>query len=296
MKQLYFIALALLLGVASCKKGEDGAQGAKGEQGLQGVKGEDGTTILSGTGIPSPAIGKTGDFYLDLNTYNFYGPKNASGNWPGAFNLKGNTGATGQPGATILNGTTTPAASLGRVGDFYYNTAIAEFYGPKTATGWGLPVSLKGSTDGVKVVIVKNQPLVRYNDGLSTDRDDFHQVRLDISIDSKYQIYYDNGLALVSLRNGNLGTWSTHTLEYTFLAGNSTSSSRYLYVRVENFSKSSLFIRGLNAGFQPSEFSSMSKNLQVKLVFIPAATVETISANHIDITDANAVSRFLKID
>ena len=40
-------------------------------------------------------------------------------------------GPQGPRGRTILNGTGAPANNLGLTGDFYYNTATTDFYGPK---------------------------------------------------------------------------------------------------------------------------------------------------------------------
>jgi hypothetical protein len=40
-------------------------------------------------------------------------------------------GPQGPRGRTILNGSGAPASNLGTEGDFYYNTATTDFYGPK---------------------------------------------------------------------------------------------------------------------------------------------------------------------
>ena len=40
-------------------------------------------------------------------------------------------GPQGPAGRTILNGSGAPANNLGVTGDFYYNTATTDFYGPK---------------------------------------------------------------------------------------------------------------------------------------------------------------------
>ena len=40
-------------------------------------------------------------------------------------------GPQGPRGRTILNGVGAPSANLGLTGDFYYNTATTDFYGPK---------------------------------------------------------------------------------------------------------------------------------------------------------------------
>lgn len=53
-----------------------------------------------------------------------------------------------QKGNTILSGTETPTATLGNVGDYYLRLPVYDFYGPKTAEGWGTPVSLKGASAG----------------------------------------------------------------------------------------------------------------------------------------------------
>ena len=44
-------------------------------------------------------------------------------------------GPQGPRGRTILNGTGAPANNLGLTGDFYYNTANTDFYGPKLTDG-----------------------------------------------------------------------------------------------------------------------------------------------------------------
>ena len=53
-----------------------------------------------------------------------------------------------QKGNTILSGTETPTATLGSVGDYYLRLPVYDFYGPKTAEGWGTPVNLKGAPSG----------------------------------------------------------------------------------------------------------------------------------------------------
>jgi len=72
-------------------------------------------TLLSGKGAPKSTVGIDGDFYIDTNTMNIYGPK-AKGKWPAAVSLKGtagtngtngNNGSTGATGATGAKGTST---------------------------------------------------------------------------------------------------------------------------------------------------------------------------------------------
>lgn len=64
----------------------------------------------------------------------------------GEQGMQGIRGEKGEDGTTIYSGTVAPPASLGNVGDFYYRTSNSNFYGPKTASGWGTPTSLRGAT------------------------------------------------------------------------------------------------------------------------------------------------------
>jgi hypothetical protein len=75
------------------------------------------------------------------------GPKGEQGG-------QGDQGVAGPDGSTVLNGTVVPAASLGKNGDFYINTATSILYGPKTAAGWGTGKSIVGAkgTAGSKIL------------------------------------------------------------------------------------------------------------------------------------------------
>lgn len=164
MKKNMFIPLRLLLVILiglliqSCAKdgatGPAGVQGPAGIQGPVGLEGAAGSVILSGNGVPAATLGKEGDFYLDKTTSNLYGPKTAAG-WGTPISMKGTTGATGAVGAAgsaILSGTIAPTNAIGKVGDYYLNKANYDFYGPKTAAGWGSPVNLRGPQGNANVV------------------------------------------------------------------------------------------------------------------------------------------------
>lgn len=105
------------------------------------------TAFLHGTGAPSNALGKDGQFYYDQSVYAVYGPK-AAGVWPTPpMSLAGPTGATGATGAngkTVLSGSGVPGAGVGTDGDFYLDTTAHNFYGPKAAGAWGAGFSLIG--------------------------------------------------------------------------------------------------------------------------------------------------------
>jgi hypothetical protein len=115
-------------------------------------------TILSGAGVPSAKLGLNGDFYLDIKSINFYGPKK-NNLWPIPISLKGTTGpvgpsgvdgkngssanaSAGSAGATGSAGSQGPAGAIGLVGST----------GPAGATGVAGPTGLTGAVGAVGAV------------------------------------------------------------------------------------------------------------------------------------------------
>lgn len=93
VKSIVFI-FVLLLNVnllCSCSSNEVvGPQGEKGEQGIQGEPGKDGTSLLNGHGEPTNELGKNGDSYIDLVSWNYY--VKSSDIWTLEGNIKGEDG------------------------------------------------------------------------------------------------------------------------------------------------------------------------------------------------------------
>ena len=54
-------------------------------------------TVLNGKGAPTAKLGINGDFYIDVLTFNIYGPK-TSNRWPAPVSLKGPAGNAGSDG------------------------------------------------------------------------------------------------------------------------------------------------------------------------------------------------------
>lgn len=121
----------------------DDLEGEQGPEGPAGPAGEDGSMIYAGTGSPSSALGEEGDFYLDQSTATLYGPKDEVG-WGSPVNLQG---PSGDDGNEILSGSGTPSGTLGREGDYYLDKDNYNLYGPKSSSGWGTPINLKGTAN-----------------------------------------------------------------------------------------------------------------------------------------------------
>ena len=64
----------------------------------------------------------------------------------GEQGIQGVQGIPGKDGAVILNGNGVPATTLGNIGDMYLDKTASNLYGPKTSSGWGTPLNLKGAT------------------------------------------------------------------------------------------------------------------------------------------------------
>jgi hypothetical protein len=97
-------------------------------------------TVLSGVGVPSAKLGLNGDFYIDIKSINFYGPK-ANNRWPLPISLKGATGPVGPSGVDGKNGSSANA-SAGTAGA----TGSTGSTGPAGIAGSTGPA---GSTGGV---------------------------------------------------------------------------------------------------------------------------------------------------
>lgn len=178
MRKIINYAVALLVSVAmlsGCTK--EGPAGKDGKNGRDGKDGINGSSIITGTEVPKADIGTDGDFYLNISTSDFYGPKKAK-NWGNPISLrglkgdrgekgekgdkgikgdtgekgekgeKGATGAKGRDGEKGTDGTKffagmgTPADSKGKEGDFYIDLLNKKFYGPKTNNQWGNGVDI----------------------------------------------------------------------------------------------------------------------------------------------------------
>ena len=107
-------------------------------------------TILSGIGVPAVKLGLNGDFYVDIKSMNFYGPKK-NNLWPIPISLKGTTGPVGPSGVDGKNGSSAnaTAGSAGATGSAGSQgpagaTGLAGSTGPAGATGAAGPTGATG--------------------------------------------------------------------------------------------------------------------------------------------------------
>ena len=128
----------------------DGVKTNTKAQGEQGEPGKDGTSLLTGNGEPSANLGKNGDSYIDLDTWDFY--VKTSGTWIHTGNIKGeqgnqgNDGIDGIDGTAVLTGEGEPSLGTGKNGDSYIDLSTWNYY-VKENDEWMLKGNIKG-TDG----------------------------------------------------------------------------------------------------------------------------------------------------
>lgn len=89
----------------------------------------------TGAGIPVPALGSTGDFYLDSDVGDFYEKVNFN-----TWTLRGNV-----DGSDWFKGSGPPSSALGRVQDFYIDIAEGDIYEKTAPTVWELITNIDGS-------------------------------------------------------------------------------------------------------------------------------------------------------
>jgi len=77
--------------------GPEGPAGEIGATGPAGPAGADGSVIYSGRTTPDLTLGVAGDYYINISTGEFYGPRTET-SWGKAFRLKGNDGKDGADG------------------------------------------------------------------------------------------------------------------------------------------------------------------------------------------------------
>lgn len=128
----------------------DGVKTNTKAQGEQGEPGKDGTSLLTGNGEPSANLGKNGDSYIDLDTWDFY--VKTSGTWIHTGNIKGeqgnqgNDGIDGIDGTAVVTGEGEPSVGTGKNGDSYIDLSTWNYY-VKENDEWVLKGNIKG-TDG----------------------------------------------------------------------------------------------------------------------------------------------------
>jgi hypothetical protein len=285
------LLMGSMLFFTSCSKsGAKGDQGATGPAGPVGPAGQDGSQIYAGNGVPASSQGNVGDYYLDQGADNLYGPKTSAG-WGSPLSLKGSgpagatgaTGAAGKSGSQILSGSGVPAAGVGNTGDYFLDTTDYLLYGPKTATGWGGGLLLKGK-DGNQFVnnyVFKNAVIPLPGGGGSID---FNVPAITANIISEGAILLYTDYDYGSVNGGKIPGWYPVPI----------ISPNYLYITVGRIETGDVEVDV----FFPEGTSMSSLTADFEIVVIQGSSVTDLSIAHpsVNLKDYNQVSTLFHLN
>lgn len=301
-------------------KGDKGDTGENGTNGANGTNGTDGSKMLSGFGIPPISIGVIGDFYFDKENIAIYGPKTGS-SWGDAVSLKAPT-ADGVKVVLIKNHSFQSVIrnaeydlinqnsleaniaekaiienemsnaqnqynqQIAYYENLYQNNQISQSdYNSAIAQTNQIFNIAKANYEQEKVVNATEK--ARIEEVLALGSFD---VSSAIAIDAKYHAYYDEGLVTAYIRNAKEanGKWISTEGINLYQTANSSSS---LNTWISDLNKDLLTLKGVS--YYVNETDVKAARVEIKLVFIPASSVEIIAQNKVNIHNYQELSQLL---
>jgi len=298
MKNTLLLSLFLVFTFLGCTK-----EGAMGPDGKNGIDGADGSTIFSGNGLPEISMGKKGDYYLDLGSFQLYGPKNS--NWGAGVGLRGKDGVDGKEGAAILNGNGQPSLNLGKAGDFYLDRESFLLYGPKETNTWGGGLLLKGNDGNANVrTYIFTNPYTSLNPLNGTNNFTFSLFPpiADSDVNTGLVLIYVQ--AKMYTNTGSEDTQQGINYLWSLLGSGSKLMSAYdleLKYSIPSIATASPFVLiegnvlgnySINTVNELKYYSGISA---FKIVVVPSSTVTYMSVKHgIDKNDIKSISEFIQ--
>ena len=112
-----------------------------------------------------------------------------------------------------------------------------------------------------------------------------------VNIDAKYQGYYDNGLVMAYIKNANDANaiWDAHAI---FAA---SPNDWYVYSNLVRKDHIELGGYVYTNNSNVTEADIKAARVDVKIVFVPAGSVETMVQQHVNPKNADQVTRFLSL-
>lgn len=281
------LTVLLVVGMAfsACEgpAGSEGPQGPEGPEGPVGPAGENGSMMHAGAGDPADNVGEIGDYYLNQDSGELYGPKNNDGWGNPIIVLMGEDGQDGADGSQIHSGSGTPDVSLGVEGDYYLDEDSYDLYGPKGDSGWGTPLNLKGADGNANVTrylyfghdFRSMISVVRYLDGLESEA----EMR-----QSAWLIYFiyenSNGPVYYSVPGYGYGDLSFYSFHYSWNDNNQEVSFNLRASEGSGEEYDQIEIIRIEAGNTVDNQGSHGKR------------TGNLIPNHLDVTNYEEVARY----
>ena len=290
-------------------------------KGETGNNGKDGSKILSGTDIPVSLLGAEGDFYFDTQNIAIYGPKTTAG-WGSPVSLKAPAGN----GVTVLLYRNHAFQSVVRIdtNDEYRLQRLEELNEEKISAENSIAIYQQQYDDWVEGINANTAPwytqeqknadlvyaLQQFENNTAYSRErliqianerasieqqltigNFH-IESKISLDSKYHSTYDNGMAIVYIKKAG-DTEVGWSREFHYSSQIINNGNFYVYADDDNTLKNQFIIEG--SSFLMPESEVKAARIDIKIVLIPATTVEVMSSKKINIKDLKVVAKYLGI-
>lgn len=199
--------------------------------------------------------------------------------WGKAMSFKGATGANGAPGSKILSGTQIPAVSLGVVGDFYFKVDSYQFFGPKTASGWGTGINLKGMTGTANVLYSGWQ----YATGVKDSIIDGSVVRVThLAARGITTTILNSGTVMVYLNYGG----GVFQLPFTSRAGGRMSTIAH------HLKQNQIIV--YRFVYDGGSLLNLGSQISYRYVIIPGGTIASLKRKGVDLNDASQLEVALK--
>lgn len=290
-----FLYMAVLL-LASCSEetvtGPQGETGETGPMGPQGIPGKDGALILFGNGAPAETLGNDGDMYLDGAGSELYGPKTDSG-WGTPLQLKGekgDQGDAGAPGSQFLSGTVDPSTGEGAEGDYFLNQESGDLFGPKSASGWGTPINLKGTANVVASTWMDWKTwdtILGQNSYYSAAYDIPAPILNAVGYSSLGNMLTDGGVFLVYFTNEN----GFNQIPTPFI-GSDGDYQVFWFIRNGNYNTFYFAIQSLDSTPLTPSLIDLSNGKKIRYVLIPAGIqINAAKAGGKDVLDAKTLQQ-----
>src|SRR5690606_25400639 len=231
------------------------------KDGELGPQGQAGATILSGSEDPAPESGNLGDFHLNTNSYVLFGPKTSSG-WGDGKSILGEKGDQGEADYVLLSGGTDPDPSLGKAGDFYYNTLSKSLFYHFDG-GWELTARLADTIQFTKTGV---------NLGSSSET--------IINFDLPREVFNNSMVNVYVYIPSSIGFWRT-------LPGYINQYNMYNILFETYTDRTTLFIERYSS-------DQVFSNCTIRIVATQADQLETIS-QYVDFNDYESVNRYFDL-
>lgn len=255
-----------------------------------------------------------------------FGPKH-NDQWAAGIVLNGNDGANGSNGSngtpgkngnTILSGQGLPTSAAGQVGDFYLDLSKMDFYGPKTSSSWGTPISLKPANSLSKRILLKEdigftlcQSCYTYETdwlpGYSTFSVTTPEVFFNVGDISEY---YTKGQVIYEARvNGRewipMDQAGKKEIQYNYSINGRAYDILFIPAAIQYYNRSQLSfpthsmisVRGIQSMQNLINYMKAEAKIDVKITLVPKETIEVISKAYPDQkVDIKFISKYLSVE